>query len=480
LAPSHHCHTKTCNILSAYMAPISILVVYFTLAICSAVAAEEADIAPAKTPTAEDGQCDSQGVCSEDAALPIWTTINKIRQNITTFLECTDRDEPGSIVEYCMKTTPTNGPDCNFTDDTEGFLERRKACLYRCIFGSADLNMFAINNEGVAFTSPLTASQYRKTPFLDHRSLEHGIGACRYSVQTTQLQDLARWGDGKSHYQVGEGLNFVFHMGHTGSTLLSRALGKIEGTRILREPPLLSWLAESMPGVDDEGLATVWRSMALPWLSRRYYATERIIVKVKSSALRFLRPAIKQSKASKAIFMYSTLRTHLTICLARQQERFSDQQYGALDVKMKGAFNAFKEFSVDSQDFQDLSIAKRMALAWMKRMLFVQSMPKSKVLLLEMDDFLANPRKHLMEVGTFLDLNITNKIAEAIASDRNIFQVYAKDQEVPWDRAVQKRLFEGRSAAYRTEIDEGVEFAGMLMAKHKALQKLRMMVGTSD
>jgi len=325
--------------------------------------------------------------------------------------------------------------------------------------------------------SPITASGYRKTPFLDERSLKHGIGACRYSVQTVQLQDLAQWGDGKSHYQVGEGVNFIFHLGHTGSTLLSRALGETEGTRVMREPPLLTWLAENLPSVDKKGQDALWNSMVLPWLSRRYYANERIVVKAKSTALRFLRPAIKYNDASKAVFMYSTLRTHLTICLARQQERFPDEQFGSLDVKMKGAFNVFKEFSVDSLAFRSLSIPKRMALAWMKRMMFVQSMPKSKVLSLDMDAFLTNPYEHLMEGGQFLDLNITKKSAEAIASDRHIFKVYAKDQDVPWDAAVQRRLFDGRKAAYSAEIDEGMEFAGMLMAKHKALQKLRALMG---
>jgi len=329
----------------------------------------------------------------------------------------------------------------------------------------------------VAVCSPLTASGYSKTPFLDDRSLKHGIGACRYTVQTSQLQDLAQWGEGKSHYQVGEGVTFLFHMGHTGSTLLSRALGEIDGTRVLREPPLLTWLSESLPSVDKKGQAKLWSSLVLPWLSRRYYATERIVVKAKSTALRFLRPAIKHSDASKAVFMYSTLITHLTVAMARQHERFPDEQYGSLDINMKGAFNAFKEFSVDSQAFQSLSIPKRMALAWMKRMLFVQSMPKSKVFLLDMDAFLANPYQHLMEVGQFLDLNITKKTAQKIASSRHIFKVYAKDQEIPWDDTVQRRLFEGRLTAYRTEIDEGVEFAGMLMAKHKTLQKLRTLMG---
>merc|ERR1719433_259405 len=147
---------------------------------------------------------------------------------------------------------------------------------------------------------------------------------------------------------------------------------------------------------------------------------------------------------------------------------------------MKGAFNAFKEFSVDSQAFQDLSIPKRMALAWMKRMLFVQSMPKSKVFLLDMDAFLKNPAQNLMEVGQFLDLNVTKAAVQKIVSSRHIFKVYAKDQDVPWDDMVQRRLFEGRLSAYRTEIDEGVEFAGMLMAKHKALQKLRTFMGTNE
>jgi len=469
----------TGNVLAAYTAPTHVLVVCFVWAISVGAAAEDASVL-AEPPTAEDGQCDSQGVCSEGAVLPLWTSINKIRQNLTTFLECGHKEEPATIVEYCMKTTPKNGPDCNFDDASEGFLERRKACLYRCIFGSADLNIFAINQAGVAITSPLTASGYRRTPFLDERSLKHGIGACRYSVQTTQLKDLAEWGAGKSHYQVGEGVNFLFHLGHTGSTLLSRALGELEGTRVLREPPLLTWLSDSLPNMDKKEQTAIWNSVVLPWLSRRYYAIERIVVKAKSTALRFLRPAIKHNDASKAVFMYSTLRTHLTVSMARQHERFSDEHYGSLDVKMKGAFNAFKEFSVDSQAFQSLSIPKRMALAWMKRMLFVQSMPRSQVLMLDMDAFLANPYQHLMEVGQFLDLNITKKAAETIASDRYIFKVYAKDQDVPWDEAVQRRLFQGRLTAYRTEIDEGIEFAGMLMAKHKALQKLRSLMGTNE
>jgi len=429
-----------------------------------------------------DGTCPAgPGQCSGAST---WTPLEEFEEDAASFLNCESDGTPRSVVAYCVSTRPPESDCVLEAPAPEGkagsveYLEWRKGCLHRCIFSQPDLNLVDVSEEGVALLSPLSATGYKATPFLDQRSTDHGVESCRYVVPMKQLQELTMWGSERKANvggrPVGEGVHFIFHLGHTGSTLLTRALAEVEDTLVLREPPLLSWMAETFTKASAKQISALWQSPILPVLSRRHSKDQTVVVKAKSAALRFLRPALRSTESSKAVFMYSSLRTHLTVVLAREQERFPDEQYEALEVKAK----VFQSYALSSSAFKDLSVPRRMALAWMKRMLFVMSTNKrSRILQLNMEDFLADPRRHLLEVAAFFGLPLEKREANSIVSNSGVFGVYAKDTSLEWGDTMQRRLMAGRASMFKEGVEDGLDFAKALLAKHKSLQRLEGLLG---
>src|SRR5438128_161048 len=86
----------------------------------------------------------------------------------------------------------------------------------------------------------MDAESYRAASFLDDRLLQAPVDAqivpwpLVEEAMSDELRQDARW---------------IFHIGHVGSTLVSRLLGEIDGVLGVREPRLLRDLALSPPDV---------------------------------------------------------------------------------------------------------------------------------------------------------------------------------------------------------------------------------------
>merc|ERR1712194_421792 len=307
---------------------------------------------------------------------------------------------------------------------------------------------------------------YHKTPFLDDRSMKFGVGDCHFHVPVQALDRLAVAGiPNDARTEWGKDLHFIHHLSHTGSTLLSRAIGEIEGTLVLREPYLLRWIAKATALSSSKDVSQAYLKFMLPWLTRRYSSEETVVVKASSTAVRWMRPALKQPGA-RSVFMYSGLRTHLAVCLARPNERFGDYLYEGLEVQSK----VFKEFSVNTATYLELTTAQKMTLAWAKRMLFVAALPKEQVLMVRMDEFLEDTAQVLRNIASFFGLSLDTAKANAITAS-DIFTKYAKEESVPWNASIQATMLKGRAKAFSANITEGMEFMERLLKEHKVLRK---------
>src|SRR5690242_19506364 len=102
---------------------------------------------------------------------------------------------------------------------------------------------------------------YRAASFLDDRMLQQPFDAQVMSwtaireAITDELRSDARW---------------IFHIGHVGSTLLSRLLGELDGVLAIREPRLLRDIALAPPAVREAYIGSV------PWLMSRTFADEQL------------------------------------------------------------------------------------------------------------------------------------------------------------------------------------------------------------
>jgi hypothetical protein len=141
---------------------------------------------------------------------------------------------------------------------------------------------------------------YRAASFLDDRLLQTPVDAQIVTwplieeAMATELRNDARW---------------VFHIGHVGSTLVSRLLGEIDGVLAIREPRLLRDLAMSPPEVRDRYIVPVPKLM-----SRTFAADEIVCVKATSFASEIAPKLVLAGE--RALFMYATPRNYIASILA--------------------------------------------------------------------------------------------------------------------------------------------------------------------
>mmetsp|Transcript_65513 Transcript_65513/g.213317 ORF Transcript_65513/g.213317 Transcript_65513/m.213317 type:complete len:483 (+) Transcript_65513:64-1512(+) len=445
----------------------------------------------------EDAQCSSTSApgCREGFSSS-WRPLHSLGASnvaLAELLGCGDAARAQDLATYCRVTRPVQAAEvCGFGRSFEEWLGSQRGqggsgspgdeagCWRRCLFGTPDLHPFGVApaadaNAGLHINFvPLPREGYRSAPFLDGRTRAHGVEACTYQLPSALLEEWASAEQADSKADAAGGRRapgFIFHLSHTASTLLARALGEVPGTLVLREPFMVRWMATSLAGARGQAsvLQGVWRSPLLPVLSRRYHDSETVIVKTSSVALRFMRSALEATSGARAVFMYSGLRTHLAVCLARPKDLFPGDLYDGLGVKSK----LFETYKAGSDAFQGLSIAERMVLLWMKRMLFVLGLAKAReeqVLLLRMDDFLEKPSRRLVDVAEFFGLPLSSKVADTITEGRT-FKEYAKDSSVPWNGTIQATLLQGRAEAFADDIAKGLAFADKLLAEHGGVAK---------
>jgi hypothetical protein len=141
---------------------------------------------------------------------------------------------------------------------------------------------------------------YRAASFLDDRLLQAPADA--QIVPWPEVEDAV---SGELRHDA----RWIFHIGHVGSTLLSRLLGELDGVLAVREPRLLRDLALSPPDVRQRYIASVAKLM-----SRAFAESEIACVKVTSFASEIAPELVPTGE--RALFIYATPRNYIASILA--------------------------------------------------------------------------------------------------------------------------------------------------------------------
>lgn len=154
--------------------------------------------------------------------------------------------------------------------------------------------------EGLVRMIAMDREAYRAASFLDDRMLQSPVGAhvlpwpAVEQAMAAELRQDARW---------------IFHIGHVGSTLVSRLLGEIESVLAVREPRLLRDLV-SVPGnVRAPYVVSVPKLM-----SRTFAAEEVACVKATSFVSEIASELVPPGE--RALFMFASPRNYIGSILA--------------------------------------------------------------------------------------------------------------------------------------------------------------------
>ena len=223
---------------------------------------------------------------------------------------------------------------------------------------------------------------YREASFLDDRVLSMGRESllCNLDDLIASAADVASPPPG-----------WIFHIGHVGSTLLSRLLGELEGVLAIREPRSLRDLAAASREERPQMANALRRLMA-----RREAGDRAVIVKATSFVSEFA-PLLVEA-GSRLLFLYASPENYIASILA-----------GENSLKELAALQSIRAERLTSrgialEDF-DRSNAHRAAAAWACEMtsLEVAAALMSEdlvlwadfdVMLLDMSDWLDRSARH--------------------------------------------------------------------------------------
>jgi hypothetical protein len=276
---------------------------------------------------------------------------------------------------------------------------------------------------------------YRAASFLDDRMLQQPVDAQVIpwpevrSAINGELRTDARW---------------IFHIGHVGSTLLSRLLGEIPGVLGVREPRFLRDIA-SMP----EELRAPYIDTAPKLMSRTFADNDLACVKVTSFVSEVAPELVPPGE--RALFMYATPRNYIASILAGENS--------VKELRMLAQVRAGRMANRASGLPQKGTDAQLAAAAWACEMTSLESaadrMTDRSIEWLDFDRMLANIPETLMRATDHFGFGAGDAQLIEIATGP-LMSRYSKAMEYEYSPGLRHELIAEAEARHRGDIESAL------------------------
>jgi hypothetical protein len=308
----------------------------------------------------------------------------------------------------------------------------------------------------------LSSEERRAASFLDQRVFTPNTQGSWYPWQTVSQHMKATTPKKVTHY--------IFHVGHCGSTLLSRLLGTSSEVESLREPLILRTLAQDIAD-NHEGRSFLTReeqkqrlnTLSLLWTR----SAANTVVKATSICTDLMPDVLSLESAAKSIFIYNRLETHLETLLAGQNSLIDLKSFAQIRVQR------LRQMTEIDIRLEELKLGQLAALSWLsettRAALTMESFPE-QITLLDFDDFLRQPIEVLENMMTFMSLPAAKATAvEAINSP--VMQTYSKAPEFQYNADTRAGLLAEARAQHHDEIKAGIQWVNSLAEESPVIRK---------
>lgn len=313
----------------------------------------------------------------------------------------------------------------------------------------------------------LRAADYRDAAFLDDRLLaQRRFGGWRASFEEiAQRLDAA---------PAAHSAHFLFHIGHCGSTLLSRLLDALPGVLGLREPLSLLGLADSLIEVEQPSsridpaqfqrmLDAVSRS-----LRRGFAETRHIVVKPTSICTALAGALLAKDTRARAVLLGMRLDAWLPIMLRDPGLRAAARQQQA-----RVRIAAWHVLGDDpSLRIWQLDDGELLAMCWLVEQLRCHQLmadPETggRLRYFDFDAFLASPQEQLAALAQHFGIQADESQLQ-LALDSGLMQRYSKDPRQAFDAGTRGREMAAARSSHADEIERGLHWA------ENAIERLRI------
>jgi hypothetical protein len=246
---------------------------------------------------------------------------------------------------------------------------------------------------------------------------------------------------------------WIFHIGHVGSTLVSRLLGELGGVLALREPRLLRDLALSPPDVRAGYLGPAPKLM-----SRTFAADEHACVKATSFVSEIAPELVPPGE--RALFMFARPRNYIASILAGENSVREQRMLAATRAqRLQGRVSAMPTPRND---------AELAAVAWACEMTALEAsanaMADRQIEWADFDAMLGSMSDELGRIAAFFgfaaDADAIRSIAQGPLMTR-----YSKALEYDYSAELRRELIAEAAAQHRSAMD------GALAMLHSAAEK---------
>lgn len=282
----------------------------------------------------------------------------------------------------------------------------------------------------------LSEADYQAASFLDSRMLGPRV---RHATVPWIEFELAAAG-------LTSHCDFIFHISHVGSTLLSRLLGSHPACFSMREPAILRLIGQ---GTFQDRLETF-----LGLWSRTFYPTQRALIKATSFVSEIAIELLSRESKSRALLMYVPLETFLPSLLDGAMSDISAHAETRLRrIQSRGILS--------EHTIACLSPGECVAMSWLSEMISLTEVAKrfpDKTLWIDFDQFLNHPENHL--ISSFEHLGINTDVSSILSGPT--MRRYAKKQEVNYDASFRSKLLAQAQKKCADEIARGLAWLDRL------------------
>ena len=292
---------------------------------------------------------------------------------------------------------------------------------------------------------------YRASSFLDDRLFQNPLTSilCNLDEATAalgaEMRRDARW---------------IFHIGHVGSTLVSRLLGALEGVLAVREPRLLRDLAWADGAARDAVIPAAQRL-----LSRTFARDEVALVKATSFVSEIAPQLVPPGQ--RALFLYDHPQTYVETILAGENSLVELRaQAGVRARRMAHRVDGFADGGQ--------SDAQLAAAAWACEMTALEAaaeaMQDRSILWARFDPMLDDMTSSLGRLATFFGFRASASELAGIAAGP-LMRRYSKALEYEYSPQLRRELLAEAGRAERAAIDRALAMLDTAAARSPLLAR---------
>ncbi len=316
----------------------------------------------------------------------------------------------------------------------------------------------------------LSEAQFRAASFLDQRLLVSAaeiLPPVPYSIALEPLSTLTQ-------RQAQSHAHFIFHIGHCGSTLISRALAATTEVLPIREPLSLRMLAASQPTIANEEWSRML-DLALFAHGRVFHSGQISMIKATSTCNNLILPLMERAPSSRSLLFFVPLESYLAGMLGKQSPAQDLRGHAALRLedwrRMTGTSLQIAEIT----EFSEVQLVVISWLTCMARLLQASQQHANRCLLMGFETFLAEPEIVLAQLISFFGL--TESKSHILQAWPDIAIGYSKKPDEPYSAFNRSRTLARGRAQRAADIHSGMTWAEQLLDQFPLFKPCRAYLG---